>query len=138
MMVSGLIPCDRVSVALVDTERQGFTYAAGFGVEFLAKGALVPFGDTSATEVLKTKMPQYVNNLKTESELFPLEKKLLEEGFLSHIRVPLIVKGEVVGLLNVGAKRSSAFMPENLSTLEKLASQISVALENARLVRICP
>jgi len=134
MMVSRLIPCDRVSVALVDTERQGFTYAAGFGVEFLAKGALVPFGDTSATDVLKMEMPQYVNNLKTESELLPLEKKLLEEGFLSHIRVPLIVKGEVVGLLNTGAKRPSAFTPENLSTLEKLASQIGVALENARLI----
>ncbi|MEK7804366.1 MAG: GAF domain-containing protein, partial [Planctomycetota bacterium] len=134
MMVTRLIPCDRVSVVLVDGEKQGFTYAVGFGIKFLAKGALVPFGDTSATEVLKMKMPQYVNNLKTESELLPLEKKLLEEGFLSHIRVPLIVKGEVVGLLNVGAKRSSAFMPENLSTLEKLASQISVALENARLV----
>ncbi|MBI5306977.1 MAG: GAF domain-containing protein, partial [Planctomycetes bacterium] len=134
MMVARLIPCDRVSVALVDGERQGFTYAVGFGIKFLAKGALVPFRDTSATDVLKTRMPQYVDNLKIESELLPLEKKLLEEGFLSHIRVPLIVKGEVVGLLNVGAKRSSAFMPENLSTLEKLASQISVALENARLV----
>ena len=134
MMVSKLIPCDRVSVALVDTERQGFTYAAGFGIEFLTKGAFVPFRDTSATDVLKTRTPQYANNLKAESELLPLEKKLLEEGFLSHIRVPLIVKGEVVGLLNVGAKRPSAFMPENLSTLEKLTSQISVALENARLV----
>lgn len=134
MMVARLIPCDRVSIALVDGERQGFTYAVGFGIKFLAKGALVPFGDTSATEVLKTRMPQYVNNLKTESELLPLEKKLLEEGFLSHIRVPLIVKGEVAGVLNVGAKRASAFMPENLATLEKLASQISVALENARLI----
>lgn len=134
MTVSRVIPCDRVSVVLVDGERQGFTYAVGFGIKFLAKGALVPFEDTSATDVLKTRMPQYVNNLKTESGLLPLEKKLLEEGFLSHIRVPLIVKDEVVGLLNVGAKRSSAFMPENLSTLEKLASQISVALENSRLV----
>ncbi|MEK7360121.1 MAG: GAF domain-containing protein, partial [Planctomycetota bacterium] len=108
MTVSRVIPCDWVSVVLVDGERQGFTYAVGFGVTFLAKGARVPFEDTSATGVLKTRMPQYVNNLKTESELLPLEKKLLEEGFLSHIRVPLIVKDEVVGLLNVGAKRPSA------------------------------
>ncbi len=134
MTVSRVIPCDWVSVVLVDGERQGFTYAVGFGVTFLTKGAFVPFEDTSATDVLKTRMPQYVNNLRTESELLPLEEKLLEEGFLSHIRAPLIVKDEVVGLLNVGAKRPSAFMPENLSTLEQLASQISVALENARLV----
>ena len=54
---------------------------------------------------------------------------------MSHIRIPLIVKGEVMGVLNVGAKRVSAFTRRKTSsTLEKLASQISVALENARLV----
>ena len=134
MMISRVISCDRATVALVDKERQGFVYAAGFGVKFVAKGGFVPFGDTSATEVVRTGRPQYIADLKSEREILPLEKKFLEEGFLSHIRVPFIVKGEAVGVLNVGSKRPSAFTPENLSTLEKLASQISVALENARLV----
>ena len=134
MMVSRLIPCDQVSVALVEGERQGFTYAAGFGVEFLAKGALVPFGDTSATNVVRTGRTQYISDLESEREILPLEKKFLEEGLFSHIRVPLVVKGEVIGVLNIGSKRPSAFTPEDLSTLEKLAYQIGVALENARLL----
>ena len=37
-------------------------------------------------------------------------------------------------MLNIGSKRPSAFTPEDLSTLEKLAYQIGVALENARLL----
>jgi len=55
-------------------------------------------------------------------------------GFISHIRIPLIVKGEVIGVLSVGAKRHSAFTPNDMLTLEKIAGQIGVALENARLV----
>ena len=133
-MISRVIPCDKATVTLVDKERQGFTYAAGFGVEFLAKGEFVPFGDTSAAEVVRTCRPQYIADLKSEREILLLEKKFLEEGFLSHIRVPLIVKGEAIGVLNVGSKRPSAFTPEDLSTLEKLTCQIGVALENARLI----
>ncbi len=133
-MVARVIPCDRVTVVLVDKEKQGFIYSAGFGVTFVPKGASVPFGDTDATGVIKTRRLQYVANMMEIKELLPLEKRLLDEGFLSHIRVPLIVRGEVIGLLNVGSKRPSAFTPEDLSTIEKISLQIGIALENARLI----
>ena len=41
-MVTRLIPAERVTVVLVDRERGGFVYKAGFGVK-LAKGAFVSF-----------------------------------------------------------------------------------------------
>lgn len=132
-LVGSVIPCDRATIALVDKERQGLTYAAGFGTSSLAKGGFIAYEDTSATEVIKKGYPQYDANLASLKNLLPLEKRLLDEGFLSHIRIPLIVKGETVGVLNIGAKRASAFIPENISTMEKLAAQIGVALENARL-----
>ncbi len=134
MMISSLVSCDRASVALVDADRNGLVYAAGFGIKSLEKGAFVPFEDTSASDVIKTGRPQFVANLKTSKVKLPLEKALLAEGFLSHIRVPITVKGTVIGVLNVGAKRPSAYTPEDLSIVEKLTDQISVALENARLL----
>ena len=133
-MIAKVIPCDRTTIALVNKEKSGFTYAAGFGIDFLPKKTFVPLEDTSTTEVAVTGKPQYIPDLEAVKDIKPLEEGFLKEGFLSHIRVPLIVKGEIIGVLNVGAKRPSAFSPENLSTLEKLASQVSVALENARLV----
>lgn len=133
-MIGNVIPCDRATIALVDRERQGFTYSAGFGASFLQKNTLVPFKDTSVTEVIETGRPQYVANLAEVKGLLPLEERFLKDGFLSHIRIPLMAKGEIVGVLTVGAKRVSAYTPENLSTIEKMASQIGVALENARLV----
>ncbi len=133
LMVSRVVPSDRVTVALVDEERGGFVYKAGFGTK-MPKGGFVPFDDTSAAEVVNTARPQFVSDLALDKEPLLLEKMLLDEGYHSHIRMPLIVRGEVVGLLNVGSKRIAAFTPEHLSTLEKLALQMGVALENARLV----
>src|SRR3990172_8277757 len=135
-LVSKVISCDMATVSLVDKERHGFIYKAGFGVTFIQKGQLVPFKDTSAAEVVvKEGRINHISNLAEVKGLLPVEEKFLKDGFLSHIRLPLLVKGEIYGLLTVGAKRPSAFTPEDLSTLEKIASQIGVALENARLVK---
>ncbi len=133
-MVSKLIPADRATVALVDRELQEFKYVSGFGIASIQKGSLILFCDTDASDVVFTGRPQYVPDFSEYSPLLPLEQKLLKEGFLSHMRVPLAVKGEVIGVLSAGSKRKAAYTPENLQTLEKLASQISVALENARLI----
>ncbi|HJW87328.1 MAG TPA: HD domain-containing phosphohydrolase [Candidatus Brocadiaceae bacterium] len=133
LMVSRVVPSDRVTVALVDKERGGFVYKAGFGMN-MPKSSFVSFDDTSAAEVVKTARPQFTSDLALEREPLSLEKTLLDEGYHSHIRMPLVVREEVVGLLNVGSKRVAAFAPEHLSALEKLSSQIGVALENARLV----
>ncbi|MBI3398475.1 MAG: HD domain-containing protein [Deltaproteobacteria bacterium] len=133
-MILKVMSCDRTTISIVDKERQGFIYQAGFGTAIVPKGAFVPFRETNATEVVKTGKPQYAANLIEAKGLPSLERNLCKEGFISHIRVPIMVKGEVEGLLSVGAKRPSGFTKENLATLEKIASQIGVALENARLV----
>lgn len=134
-MISRIIQCDRATVALADRDRQVFTYAAGYGLKSLSKGSLIGFEDTIATEALNSGASQYLANLKEEVGLLSFEKKLMEEGFVSHIRTPIMVKGEGQGFLCIGSKRPAAFTPKDLSTLETLASQIGVALENARLVK---
>ncbi|MEK6545312.1 MAG: HD domain-containing phosphohydrolase, partial [Nitrospinota bacterium] len=134
MMIGRLIQCDRATVVLVDKEKNGFLYIAGFGTSLVQKGAVVPFENTSTTEVVKTGRYQYTANLREIKGLLPLEESLLKEGFLSYIRVPLVSKNEIIGVLNLGSKRPSAFTSEDLSTLEKISYQIGVALENSRLI----
>lgn len=133
MMIARLVPCDRATIALYDEERGGFVYAGGFGLS-IEKDSVVPFDETSTTEVIKTLRPQFIPNLSRVPDLPKFERGLLDEGFLSHIRVPLMVKNTAAGVLTVGAKRKAAFTPEDLSLVEKLASQVSISLENSRLV----
>jgi len=134
-LISKAISCDMATILLVDNERQGFIYKAGFGVTFYPKGQFVLFKDSSAAEeVVKKGRTEYISNLAEVKGILPIEEKFLKDGFLSHIRLPLFVKGEIIGILTVGAKRPSAWTHEDLSTLEGIASQIGVALENARLI----
>ena len=73
-------------------------------------------------------MPQFTPDIASEKDLLPLERALLDEGYHAHIRVPLTIEGEIVGLFNVGSKKVGAFVSEHLTVLERLAAQTSVAL----------
>lgn len=58
-------------------------------------------------------------------------------AYLPHTRsemaLPLVVKGKVVGALDVQSNRANAFSEEDVTVLTILAAQISVAIDNARL-----
>ncbi|OGQ57224.1 MAG: hypothetical protein A3J24_07470 [Deltaproteobacteria bacterium RIFCSPLOWO2_02_FULL_53_8] len=133
-LLARVLPCDRVTVGFIDKERGGFVFQAGFGLN-LDKGFFTPFESTSSTKVVETGMLQFVPDLRNEERLLPLEKMLLDSGFLSHIRVPIVVKGEVTALLTIGSKRAGVYTGEDISTLEELGFQVGVALENARLLQ---
>jgi GAF domain-containing protein/HAMP domain-containing protein len=53
----------------------------------------------------------------------------------SEIALPLLIGDRVVGALNVQSIREADFMPEEISTLQGMAGQVAIALENARLFR---
>ena len=55
-------------------------------------------------------------------------------GLGMEILVPIISKGDWIGLFTLGSKRNNRFTAEDFNLLEALASQTGTGLENARLV----
>ena len=53
----------------------------------------------------------------------------------SEICVPLKIKDKVIGVLNAESERYNAFNEKDLKLLETLASQVAIAIENARLFK---
>jgi GAF domain-containing protein len=51
----------------------------------------------------------------------------------SEIALPLMVGDSVLGVLDVQSTRESAFRQEDIETLQSMANQVAIALENARL-----
>lgn len=51
----------------------------------------------------------------------------------SELALPLIVGGNVIGVLDVQSEQSNAFSDEDIRVLNTLANQVAVAIENARL-----
>jgi GAF domain-containing protein/HAMP domain-containing protein len=52
----------------------------------------------------------------------------------SEMALPLHVRGEVIGALDVQSTEPGAFSDEDVSTLQTMADQLAVALDNARLL----
>ncbi len=52
----------------------------------------------------------------------------------SEMALPLIVGDELIGVLDVQSTRPDAFSKDDIQTLEVLARQVAVAIQNARLV----
>jgi GAF domain-containing protein len=52
----------------------------------------------------------------------------------SEVALPLIVRGKVLGVLDIQSDQPQAFSPEDMDVLQTLADQVAVAIENARLL----
>jgi len=89
------------------------------------------FEETMVTELVQRRTPVLVDDIAA-SELVPdVLKDIVRAG--SAIAVPLIVDGEVRGVLSAGKTEPHAFKQDDVNTLLRLASQASVALQNAEL-----
>ncbi len=53
----------------------------------------------------------------------------------SEMALPLIAGGEVQGVLDVQSKEANAFTEDDIPTLQVLADQLAIAVQNARLLR---
>jgi len=51
----------------------------------------------------------------------------------SEMTLPLIIRGEVIGVIDLQSKKAEAFTQEDIDTFSILADQIAIAIENARL-----
>jgi PAS domain S-box-containing protein len=58
----------------------------------------------------------------------------MREGFQSCIRLPLLARGEVLGLLSVQSRDHRQFTPEDEELLTAIGHQIGIAIANARLI----
>jgi len=72
--------------------------------------------------------PVYVPDVRDDS-------RYVDTGFAaaSELAVPVQIEGRVLGVINVESRRPDAFTPADVQLLSTLASQATLALENARL-----
>jgi GAF domain-containing protein len=77
------------------------------------------------------KRPRIAQDVGTDSAFF--NNPDLPETH-SEIALPLIVRNRVIGVLDIQSKDNNAFSPDEVYTLQTMADQIALAIENARLI----
>lgn len=80
--------------------------------------------------VARSRRPIQVNDVRQSPTFLP--HPLLPDT-CSELAVPLIARGQLLGVLDVQSAQAGYFAPENLSILELMAGQIATAISNARL-----
>jgi GAF domain-containing protein/HAMP domain-containing protein len=130
-------------------DRFGYYYAAVFTVDTTGIWAELKEGTGNAGRTLKTQHyrlqvggknvvgsaianRQVRIGINVEAEMSRSSNPLLPET-RSEIAIPLIVGERVLGALLVHSKDETAFGEQDTDTLQNMANQIAIALENGRL-----
>jgi signal transduction histidine kinase/FixJ family two-component response regulator len=82
--------------------------------------------------ILEQNAPVMVRNAQTEPRSLSPEF-LRKHGLVSFLGVPLIAKGEVLGILTFFTTKEHEFTKEEIDFLSALAGQAAIAIHNARL-----
>jgi len=121
-----------VSILLVDPASGELALKAGAGYEVKAvKVFRLRQGEEGICGwVAASGEPLLVGDVSQEPRYYPVEALA---DTRSELAVPIQVKGQVIGVLDVQGAELEAFDKDDLFTLQTLADQVGVAIENARL-----
>ncbi|HUI90480.1 MAG TPA: GAF domain-containing protein [Anaerolineales bacterium] len=87
-------------------------------------------GKSMVGAAISTRSPRVALDVGAETTRF---KNPLLPYTRSEIALPLLVGDRVLGALDVQSTKEGAFGPQEIDTLQNMASQVSIALENAEL-----
>lgn len=140
--VMGQLRSDAASVMLYDPASQELCFAAerGFRSNRITK-VTVRAGKSLAGTIIAQQSRIHIADLANASRLYPSPDgytfkdsfMVRDEGFRAYTGIPLTVKGEVKGILEVFHRQVFEPEPDWLEFLEALSQQASIAIDNATL-----
>ena len=102
------------------------------GREMLARGHKLKIGQTGLVgHVAQSGESRVASDVELDEVYF--KNPLLRET-QSEAALPLKVAGQVIGVLDVQSQEPAAFDEESLTTLQIMADQMAIAIQNARLL----
>jgi GAF domain-containing protein len=103
---------------------------AGRGLPANVTGQHFPADNPLVAEVRQTKRPLYLVDARQDERYQGWGSVDYTRGWLG---VPLISRGEVIGLLTIDSRHVDAYSELDISLAQSLADQAAIALENAQL-----
>lgn len=123
---------DAAAVMLYNSDLQSLEFFLGNGfLDKRGKRTSLRLGQGLAGQVALKRKKLYIPDLSQHDE--PIARKELFEGVKAYYGVPLIAKGELIGVLELFHRKRIKTGLEWLSFLETLARQAAIAIDNASL-----
>jgi signal transduction histidine kinase len=126
-----ILEVDTCAILLLDEDTNELVARAALGIEEeVEQGVRVPVGGGFAGRIAAEKRPVILDDVDHAHVLNPL---LREKGIKSMLGVPLVVEGEVRGVLHVGSLVLRTFHEDEVQLLQLVADRAALAIEHARL-----
>jgi signal transduction histidine kinase len=131
--IKDLLPYSAVQIWLVNNRTGGLERAASCNMDE-AQWKRRNLSDTPALikEAILTKRPVVAQNMQTDPRTVDPEF-YHEQGFVSYVGAPLLVSGDVLGVLACLTKEQRIFGADDVEFLSVVARQAAVAIQNAQL-----
>jgi putative nucleotidyltransferase with HDIG domain len=132
--VESLLQVDAADILLLIPNSQQFKFSVGRG--FRTDGmerVSVRVGTSFARRAILERRPVVVSGELVAQADGEFSKVYEKEGFFAYTGVPLIVKGQIKGVLEVYHRSPHRSELEWLNLLETLASRAAIAIDNAQL-----
>jgi sigma-B regulation protein RsbU (phosphoserine phosphatase) len=130
-MVRNVIRFDLLAVLLYSEARGGLVvrYSMGYNTETLSD-LVIPLGEGITGLAAKTRTPIFVGDVKAEPLYLPLV-----DAVQSELAVPMVLRGKLVGVIDLQSTELNAFTAEDSALLQLIASRATASIVNARLFR---
>jgi GAF domain-containing protein/anti-sigma regulatory factor (Ser/Thr protein kinase) len=126
-----ILAADTAAVLLLDTGTNELVARAAKGLEEeVEQGVRIPLGGGFAGRIAAERRPIFLAEVTAHNVVNPI---LLEKGLASMLGVPLLVEGEVIGVLHVGSLTPREFSADDAELLQLAGDRIALAIDHARL-----
>ncbi len=130
--VRELLHVDTAAILLLDHSTDELVARAAKGIEEeVERGVRIPLGAGFAGRIARQRVAIYIADVDHADIMNPI---LREKRIRSLLGVPLIVEGDLIGVLHVGSLEPRVFGVRDLSVLELAAARAAPAIERARLL----
>ncbi|MFO3796892.1 MAG: GAF domain-containing protein, partial [Anaerolineales bacterium] len=120
---------DRVSILLADKNKEFLEFKAFAGYSEETRGLRIPFGSGITGWVAQQRRPLRIGDVTADPRYIQVSPETRSE-----MAIPLIYRGEVLGVLNAESERLNAYSESDEEMLSTLASSLAAIIANARLL----
>ncbi len=126
--VKAVLDVDTAAVLLLDRANGQLVATAASGIEEeVRQDVRIPLGTGFAGRIASSGRPLTLNRVDRDTVHNQL---LIDRGIKSLLGVPLLVGGEVIGVLHVGSLSGRSFTPEDADLLQLAADRAALALHS--------
>lgn len=127
-IVHRVVDYEMFAIFLVDEKAEELTLKMARQMASIAPRRRIALSEGLTGAATRSKEPVIVGDVRDDPRYIAVEPDVRSE-----LVMPLVLKGRVVGVFDLESRELNRFTHEHIKVLTPLASQVAVAIENARL-----